>query len=140
MLHGDGRPLGSSALRAGLTQYGLVSLLLYGALAALFAPFTWPIRAATALPAFIVVVMAVWRGWLRPGVKNAALSRYHPGLLLWVAVFVVMIAFQLLNFFEWPRTVYPTLSSLLSTWFAFYPARALAFGLWIWLGWYVVDR
>jgi ribose/xylose/arabinose/galactoside ABC-type transport system permease subunit len=114
----------------------------YSASAMQFAPFTVQQYVATGLPVLAVVVIAVRRGWLRPGWAAPAAPVPRPPLVaaLWLMLILVALAVQLFNFYDWPRTVYPTLSSLASQIFDIYPVRVIAFALWLRLGWYFLDR
>lgn len=135
----------TSDRHGGLPALAVFTIFGYGAVATLFPPYEWPIRVATALPCIALFGLAVRRGWHRPQaqVMGGSESQGPPwriGLAVWVVLIGAAVAFQLFNFFAWPRTVYPTLSSLASQIFHLHPVRAAAFGLWLWLGWYLLDR
>lgn len=116
--------------------------LAYSAFAMLFPPFTLQQYVVTGIPCVVVVGLAVRRGWLRPG--WVAPPARVPGptsiAVLWVVLLGLVTAVQLFHFFDWPRDVYPTLSSLASRVFDIYPVRVAAFAAWAWFGWYLVDR
>ncbi|WP_194860484.1 hypothetical protein [Dietzia sp. SYD-A1] len=121
----------------------LVGLAVYGALAALGDPMTWPVRVAVAGGVLIVIVLAVRRGWHRPGSPGdrGDLSKAGPvPIIVWVVLLAVVAVIQLGHFFAEPRSIYPTLSSLFEQPLSFYPVRAAAFAVWAWLGWALVTR
>ncbi len=123
-------------------ERALAVAVLYGAMAMLFPPFTWLQRVATGLPCLAAVAVAVRRGWHRPGSKTATGTEQRGvlGLAVWLLLIGVAVAVQLFNYSDWPRTVYPTLSSLANQVFWLYPVRLAAFVLWLRLGWYVINR
>jgi hypothetical protein len=114
----------------------------YGAVAMLFAPFTFPQQVATAIPCLAMLGVALRRGWHRPGAKPGPEPdvRHGLGLAVWLVLIALAAAVQLFNYFDWPREVYPTLSSLASQVFWIYPVRLVAFWGWLGLGWYLLDR
>ncbi len=136
---------GSEALDvrpASLAPTWMAIGLAYAAVAALFPPDTLLQLGATGIPCAAAVVIAVRRGWLRPGwvAPSAAVPGPPLVLLLWAVLIAAAIAVQLFNFLDWPRDVHPTLSSLVARVFPVYPVRVVAFASWLWLGWYLVDR
>jgi hypothetical protein len=116
----------------------------YSMFATLFGPFSWPQRFTTGIPCAIALIWAVQRGWLRPRWKPSEPvepeQRHVPAILVWLVLLVVAVGVQLFNYFDWPRTVYPTLSSLANQVFWIYPVRVASFAFWLWLGWYFIDR
>lgn len=120
----------------------VIAAVVYSLVAALFAPYTVPMRIATALPCAVLAVVAVMRGWQRWRLSNGVL--FAPDrigvLLVWAALIVVAVTFQLGVYFSAPRRVYPTLSSLAGIAFDWPGVRAVAFAAWLWLGWYLVER
>ncbi|MEW2382641.1 hypothetical protein AB0873_11230 [Micromonospora sp. NPDC047707] len=115
----------------------------YGVFASLFTPFTRPAQVATAIPCLAIVGLAVRRSWHRRRMHADAPGdgpTWQAGLAMWLFLLTAAVLFLLLNYFAWPRTVYPTLSWLAGQVFAIPGMRAAAFGLWLWFGWYLVDR
>lgn len=108
----------------------------------LFDPFTWPMRVATALALAAVAGAAVRRGWHRrePPYGSVPVSTPRSPLFVWAVLILATTGFQLAVYFSSPRAVYPTLSSLAAILFGWRLVRSAAFALWIWLGWYLVER
>jgi hypothetical protein len=117
--------------------------MVYSAVAMLVPPFTAQQYVVTGIPCAVIVAAAVRRGWLRPGPVHPSPARVPgpaPVLALWVALLGLALAVQLFHFFDAPRDVYPTLSSLASLVFDIYPVRVVAFAAWLGLGWYLLER
>ncbi|MEW6155572.1 MAG: hypothetical protein AB1673_16540 [Actinomycetota bacterium] len=123
-------------------KLAVVVAAVYGAVAMLFAPFTLAQHVATAVPCVAMLTAAVLRGWHRPGAKPGPGPdvRHRAGVAVWLVLITLAVTVQLLNYFEWPRDVYPTLSSLASQVFSIYPVRVVAFWAWLGLGWYILER
>jgi hypothetical protein len=130
--------------RNGTLPVAAVAVLLaYGAFATLFEPWGRPISIITAVAIVALACVALIRGWHLPGRRldpPERVPRSIPALLVWAVLLAALTFVQLFNFWDWPRDVYPTLSSLAGRVFSVYPVRALAYGMWLWLGWYLVDR
>lgn len=139
---GEASESGEFGWPAPARNFWLLAGLAYSAAAMLVPPFTAQQYVVTGIPCAIVVAIAVRRGWLRPGWK--APSAAVPGpmwvMLLWTTLVGLAVAVQLFNYFDWPRDLYPTLSSLAGKVFGVYPIRVAAFALWLRLGWYLLDR
>lgn len=136
----------------------LTAIAGYSAVAAIAAPFTWPARAATAVPILVLLGLAVRRGWHRRGLPARAVpaerevpaapaapagarsGRHVGAVVVWVVILGAAVTVQLLNFWADPREIYPTLSSLLEDPLSVYPGRAMGYAVWLWLGWYLVER
>jgi hypothetical protein len=124
--------------------------LLYALAAATVDPWTDLAYATVAVPVVAVVGLAVHDGWLRarvtgPGTADPAelgtAGRHaRTGLVVWAVLLFAIVYWQLMVFTSNPRDVYPTYSSILNDLLAPYPARVLGWGVWLWLGWYVVRR
>jgi hypothetical protein len=138
--------LPTSARHGRLPAVAVVAVVAYSAVASLLDPFTRPIQVATVLPCIGLLVLAVARGWHRRGrsagtpVRRRELPLWGPALVVWLVLVLLAVAVQLFNYFEWPRELYPTLSSLASRVFGVRVVRAAGFALWLWFGWYLVDR
>lgn len=138
--------LPTSARRGRLPVVAVAAIVAYGAVVSLLDPFTRPIQVATGLPCVGLVVLAVTRGWHRRGrragtpVRRRGHPLWAPALVVWLVLVGLAVAVQLLNYVEGPRELYPTLSSLASRVFGIRPARAAGFALWLWFGWYLLDR
>lgn len=134
---GDGRVLGRGAVAP------LLLIVVFGAVAAIPEPMTWPARVAVALAVVAVLALALRRSWHRPGLTVARSERTKAGAvpaIVWALLIATVVTIQLAHFFAEPRSIYPTLSSLAEEPLTFYPVRAAAISVWIWLGWYLVDR
>jgi hypothetical protein len=126
----------------------IVVFVIYAAIATNFKPHTRAMLITIAIPSAVVLTAAVARGWLRPArlatVPVEASQRSNRadavGLAIWIVLFAVAIGFQLAMFVSNPRSVYPTLSSLVAGVFDTRVLRAGAFALWLWLAWYLLDR
>jgi hypothetical protein len=69
-------------------------------------------------------------------VESLPFRRFIP----WVAMFVVVVAFELLVFFEQPRQAHPTLSSLSDDLTRWHVGKAALFIAWLALGWLLLRR
>ena len=69
-------------------------------------------------------------------VESLPFRRFIP----WVAMFVVVVAFELLVFFEQPRQAHPTLSSLSDDLTRWQAGKAALFIAWLALGWLFLRR
>ena len=126
----------------------IVVFLLYAAIATNFKPNTRAMLITIAIPGAVVLAVAVARGWLRPArlaAEPAGASRRSSradalGLAIWLVLIAVAVGFQLAMFVSNPRSVYPTLSSLVAGVFDTRAFRAGAFALWLWLAWYLLNR
>ena len=126
----------------------IVVFVIYAAIATSFQPNTRAMLITIVIPAAVVLTAAVARGWLRPGpVASEPSTASHRstradvvGLAIWLVLLAVAVGFQLLMFMSNPRTVYPTLSSLVAGVFDTRALRAGAFALWLWFAWYLLDR
>ena len=112
---------------------------MYATVATRFAPFTWPMRVATALAVVAIVFLAIRRGWYHRAAPDD-LAPNRRGLRLGLVLLAVVGLFQLELYLSSPRSSYPTLSSLASTSFSLWPVRATAYFGWLAAGWYLVDR
>jgi hypothetical protein len=118
-------------------------VLAYGALATVFPPWGTTISIITGAAIAALVGVTIIRGWWRPATPldpPERTPRSAVSLVVWVVLLAVLAAVQLFHYTDWPSDVYPTLSSLAGRVFSVYPIRALAYGAWLWLGWYLVDR
>ena len=108
---------------------GAVVLLAYAAIVASVRPFTWPALALVAIPALVVVAMAV------PGLRGReGIRPVRRGLVQWAVLAAAVAAWELLAFVQSPRDSHPTLSSMLDAFETNRPARAALFVAWLALG------
>ena len=121
----------------------LLGIVAYASVAAIPDPMTWPARVAVALPIVGLVFLVLRRGWLRPRLAVAESAMTKAGAIppiVWVLLLAILAFVQLSHFYAEPRSIYPTLSSLAEEPLGLYPVRAAAFAVWMWVGWYLVDR
>jgi hypothetical protein len=62
------------------------------------------------------------------------------GVLAWAAALALAAGFEIANYFQAPRRDHPTLSYLLDGVGEHHWSKAIAFTLWLLLGWYLVRR
>src|SRR5262249_38919076 len=124
----------------------IVVFLIYAAIATNFEPNTRAMLITIAIPSAVLLTVAVARGSLRPA-RLATEPSVAPrrsnradavGLAIWLVLLAIAVGFQLLMFTSNPRSVYPTLSSLVAGVFDTRALRAGAFAVWLWFGWYLL--
>lgn len=118
---------------------GAAAVVAGGAAISLTRPFTW--WADGVVAAFLIVAAAGLAARLRR--RRATPDEpapLGPGALAWAAVAVAAAGWELWNYVQAPRHAHPTLSSLLDTLDATHEGKAVAAGLWLALGWYLVRR
>ena len=134
---------------ASLPDLRLIAVfVIYAAIATHFEPNTRAMLITIAIPAAVVLTVAAARGWLRPGRIATEPSRALAGsnradtvgLVIWLVLLALAVGFQVLMFTSNPRSVYPTLSSLVAGVFDTRALRAGAFALWLWFAWYLLER
>jgi hypothetical protein len=59
-------------------------------------------------------------------------------LWLWIVLFAVVVAFELFEYFEHPRSAHPTISSLSDELSAWQAGKAVLFLAWFGIGWLIV--
>ena len=114
----------------------VVVALVYSWIAASFRPFTWPMYVATAIP-IIVCLPATFRRM--PAVRDEP-SAPRRGTAVWIGLVVLLVAWELLAYFSSPRHDHPTLSTIADNAMSSHPGRAVAFALWLVLGWLLFVR
>ena len=92
--------------------------------------FTWPALGVTMAAAAFVLVVAV------RAPRGTGAVRFHPQRrdVPWGVVAVVAAGWQLVAYFQSPRTAHPTISSMLDAADAHDPLRAVVFLGWVVLG------
>ena len=116
-----------AATFTGIALFALVALLFFQA------------RLGDRAPAFLrrghrVVSL----GSRRTGLASAQSARR--GALAWGAAFFAIVGFELVNFFQLPRQVHPTLSSLINGFTQDHWSKALLYAGWLVLGAYLSRR
>ena len=125
--------------RQALRVAGLVVVLLYAWFASSVRTFTRPAEVLTFLPAFAVLVLT-----LRPAARSLAGPR--PGgryprweVLPWLLVLLAIVGWELVQLFQQPRHLHPTLSSITDHLLSTHPSRFLGYLVWLALGWLMVS-
>ena len=119
---------------------GIVSfwvILGYALWLAATTPFSSPANILTAIAIVVVVVLAIIRWPARPTrALIAGDERPRHPYLGWVALFVVIVAWQLVMYLvRGSRSAHPTLSSMADAFDRYnYVLKALACFAWLWLG------
>jgi hypothetical protein len=129
----------------------VVSVLVYSWWVTTFRPFTWPIRIGTAVPAVVLVLLAV-RDHRRRSALRAWVASWHlveegqepappwrrvvwrAGTVYWTPLIAAISIWELLARFHTPRSLYPTLSSLSDSVNRLHAVRFLTFVLWLLFG------
>lgn len=109
-------------------------------------PFTWQARLLTILPFAVLVLVAV-RGaptWARSRIRRRWTTAWRGplrlGLALWLAWLVVAAGWELASFFQHPRAMHPTASSLMNDMLGSREGKAVGATLWLMVGWEIVRR
>jgi hypothetical protein len=134
---------GHGGRRAVVAMGASAVALAYSWVATTGEPFTWYMRMSTAAPGLVVLAAALRRRWHEPARPQ---PRVRPdaavvgALVTWSFLIGAAVWFQLALFFWHPRSVYPTLSSLMNVAFASHGVRAAGFAVWIAFAWYLLRR
>jgi hypothetical protein len=97
--------------------------------------FTRPAEVLTFLPGLAVLVLTLRpSAVLRPADSRA--GRW--GALPWVAAAAAVIGWELVQLFEQPRHLHPTLSSVTDSLLSTHPSRFIGYLAWLVLGWMLV--
>lgn len=120
----------------------LAGLGAYAFVVGSFARYSWPASVAVLVPAISGIVLA-WEGPMRADRRE---PRFDPrGARAWAAVFVALALWELTNLLLQPSLVegsydHPTLSVLMDPVLATHAGRSVFLGLWLWLGWFLLER
>jgi hypothetical protein len=129
-----------------LTDRPLVAvggLIAFGLVATATEPFTWWARIGCATAGALVVFSAVRHDWLRldERISPVPLDRRSVAtFVVWLLLLSFLAGFQIGVFSLHPREDYPTWSHLMNIAFGNRLVRAVGFGAWVALGFYVVKR
>ena len=130
-------------LRANPLSFGAVvaAVALFAAVVGSFRRFTLPVTLAVGVPAGIVLVWA-WRATPRRRVDRPLGSA---GVGAWLAVFVGLGLWELVALSMQPAltvnsSTHPTISVLLDPVFAHHLGRSVGIGLWVAIGWFLVEQ
>jgi hypothetical protein len=109
--------------------------VVYAWIAAGLLPFTLPEYVLVALPMVPVVVLTARRVGSAPVESSpGADGGWHRTALLWLAVLLVLITWELLALFSSPREDHPTLSYLADRLMSTHVGRTVVFLAWLILG------
>jgi hypothetical protein len=113
----------------------LGGVVVYAWIAAALRPFTLPEYVLVALPMIPVVVFTGRRALSEPP-EGAAIAEgdWHRAALLWLAVLLVLVTWELLALFSSPRDDHPTLSYLADRVMSTHAGRTVVFLAWLVLG------
>ena len=122
--------------RRGSTIFVVAAVAAYSWVAAGARPFTLPEDVLVAIPALIVLALAIRSsGNTR---TDATDSPSRGSVAVWVGLVVVATGWELAAVFSSPRSAHPTLSVIADDVMSVRPGRALVFVLWLALGWVLV--
>jgi hypothetical protein len=114
----------------------LVAALAYSWMAGHFTTFTRPAQVATFIPGLIGVLVAIRR---RPA-KSARADRSGRGWLTWWLIVIGLNAIEAISLVLGSTHAHPTMSDLVNPWLLSTPSRAVGFGLWLALGYWLSRR
>ena len=131
--------------RRALLVGGSVGGVVLGAVAAFTRPFTVPADAVVLLGFAGVAAIGLADRRMAPVVATVSTvqpsaASWGPRWALWAGALAATVGWELFCFFESPRLAHPTLSTMLDAVDAHRPGHALAFVVWLWLGWMLVGR
>lgn len=115
---------------AGAIVVGLV----YAWIAAGLRPFTYPEDLAVALPVIPVLVATLFWRATPPPESSPATKPTERATVVWVALLVALVAWELAAYASTPRDDHPTLSSIADSIMSTHPGRTFVFALWLALG------
>jgi hypothetical protein len=115
---------------------GAVMVVAYAAVAGHFTTFTRPAEVATFVPGLIGVIVAVRR---QPRSRRRA-DRSGRGWLAWWLLVIGVNVIEFTSLFLGANRAHPTVSDLVNPWLLSTPSRAVAFGLWLCLGYWLTRR
>jgi len=121
-----GRSRGLLLVAAGAAAYAWI--------AAALRPFTQPENGLVALPMIVGVVLAARPVRSEPLETAATAGAWRRSALLWLAVTLALVAWELLALFSSPRDDHPTLSYFADRIMSVHVGRAAMFLLWLVLG------
>lgn len=105
----------------------IVAALVYSWVAAGYLPFTWPMRVAVLVPVALALVVS----WNRARDDVERIRDRAAGLMVWAALFVLLVAWELIALFQSPREDHPTLSSISDDIMSVHAGRAATFAMWL---------
>jgi hypothetical protein len=121
-------------LRVGYVALGAALIVA----AAFTTPFTTGAEAVTAIPIIIGLVILIGKLRAHPSLTAPAPPRAAPRTYVWLILALTTLAWELYCYLATPRAAHPTLSVLIDQLTSTPFGRAMAFLLWLVLGWYVI--
>jgi hypothetical protein len=103
--------------------------------------YSWPVTVSVIVPGVIALLIA--RSTPEAAGPDPEIDR--TGTALWIAVFVGIAIWELVNFVLQPDRLtgsydHPTLSTLFNTYATGHAGQSLALFLWLAIGWWLVER
>lgn len=133
---------GPRAIEIHASARWLFGLGAYALVAGSFARYSWPASVSVLVPGISGVVLA----WERPTRADSSEPRRDPGgARAWAGVFIALGLWELTNLLLQPSLVegsydHPTLSVLMDPVLASHAGRSVFLALWLWLGWFLLER
>jgi hypothetical protein len=115
------------------TTVVVVAGAVYAWVAAGQRPFTLAQEVMVAIPAAVVLLVAV----VRPSSRRSGAAA-HGSSVPWLALAGVALAWELTAYFSSPRHDHPTMSTIADELMSVHAGRAAVFLLWLGLGWSLV--
>jgi hypothetical protein len=114
----------------------VVVAVAYSWVAGHFTTFTRPAQIATFIPGLLGVIAAVR---LAPR-RSARDDRSGRGWLAWWLIVLGLTTIEVLSLALGSTHQHPTISDLVNSWLLSTPSRAVGFGLWLSLGYWLLRR
>jgi len=114
---------------------GVVGFMAFGWWVTAQPPFSTAATVGVLVAGVALIVFATWHRRRESRPAPVTRSEARAGLLLWVVVLALVLAWELFTLFQHPRSAHPTVSSISDPLQAQHVARWLLFGGWLGLGW-----
>ena len=122
--------------RRATTAVVVAAVAVYSWVAAGLRPFTLAEEVLVAIPALLVLVVAMRTSG--PGRTGLPDTPSRGSVAIWLGLVVIAAGWELNAYFSSPRSAHPTLSVIADDVMSVRPGRALVFALWLALGWVLV--
>lgn len=101
--------------------------------------FTRPAEVLTFLPGLAVLLLTLRPSASAAGIGTAALPPDRRwSVLPWVVVLAAIVGWELVELFSKPRSLHPTISSVMDSLLSTHPSRFVGYLVWLVLGWLLV--
>jgi hypothetical protein len=118
----------------------VAAALVYSWIASGLRPFTHPEAVAVSIP-LVVAGIALLRSQRAIRTAPAAHEEVtRRGTWVWAALFVALVAWELISFRLSPRVDHPTLSSISDWVMSIHPGRFAVFAIWLGVGYWLFRR